>query len=217
MVARLGIFGGTFDPIHNGHIVAALAAREQLQLDEVVMMVAADPWQKRGAVSASANARLELVRVACADVDGLRASGMEILRGGPTYTFDTVEAMRAQAIADAADSARTAETGSGAEAGAVPEIVVILGADTASRVDAWHRAHELAQSVSLAVVTRAGTPLELDHLSSAWTIVAVAMPALEISSTDIRQRIRAGRSIAGLVPSEVVRGIRSASLYTSEL
>ena len=58
MVARLGIFGGTFDPIHNGHIVAAIAAREQLELDEVVMMVAADPWQKRGAVSASANARL---------------------------------------------------------------------------------------------------------------------------------------------------------------
>src|SRR3954453_18178183 len=83
---RIGIFGGTFDPPHNGHLVAALAARHQLALDHVLMVVAGDPWQKRGTVMADAATRLALVECACEGIDGLVPSDVEVQRDGPTYT-----------------------------------------------------------------------------------------------------------------------------------
>ena len=87
---RLGVFGGTFDPVHVGHLVAAVEARYQLDLDRVLFVVAGDPWQKRGQVVAPADARFAMVAGAIADVDGFEASTIELDRSGPTYTIDTV-------------------------------------------------------------------------------------------------------------------------------
>ena len=186
---RLGILGGTFDPVHTGHLVAALEARNQLDLDRVLLVVAGDPWQKRGIVVAPAAARYEMVVAAIEGIDGLEASRQEIDRDGPTYTIETVEAL------------------------IEPDrrIFLIVGADVASRLDGWHRADDLRHAVTLAVVTRGDDEAPA---VPGWNAEAVTMPRLDISSTEIRRRIPADAPIDGLVPPGAVRVIRSQRLYT---
>src|SRR2546421_8283300 len=96
MPERLGVFGGTFDPIHVGHLVTAVNVRHSLRLDRVLLVVAHDPWQKAGTVVAPAADRLAMVQAAVADVPGLEASDLELGRGGPTYTADTLAELRRQ-------------------------------------------------------------------------------------------------------------------------
>ena len=189
---RVGIFGGTFDPIHHGHIVGALSARHQLNLDVVMMMVAADPWQKRDQVHASALDRFELVQLACQEIDGLIASDLELLRDGPTYTIDTVELLES----------------------VERELVLIVGEDAASNVASWHRWPELQAKVTIAVLNRPGSRHDSNGDPSGLGI-AVQMPDLAISSSEIRRRIASRAPIDGLVPLAVVHRIALGDLYNS--
>jgi nicotinate-nucleotide adenylyltransferase len=191
-VERLGILGGTFDPVHVAHVAAAIAARDELGLDRVLVVVAPDPWQKHGRVCAPADARYDMVAAAVDGIDRLIASRLELDRPGPTYTIDTVETL----LGEAPDRA----------------ILVIVGADVAAGLDDWHRAPHLRDVVTVAVVDRdderqSGPP-------PGWRTVRVHMPRLDVSSTELRRRIAAGEPVDGLIPPAAERVIRARGLYT---
>jgi nicotinate-nucleotide adenylyltransferase len=192
-VERLGLLGGTFDPIHIAHLVAATAARDQLELDRVLVVVAGDPWQKQGRVCASAKDRYEMVAAAIHGVDGLEASRIEIDREGPTYTVDTVERLLADHDC---------------------ELFLIVGSDVAASLDSWHRADALQQAVTLAVVDREDVAPSVPP--AGWRSVRVHMPRLDVSSTDLRRRVEAGESIDFLVPLPAARVLRERGLYTGQ-
>jgi len=191
-VARLGLLGGTFDPVHVAHLAAAVAALDQLALDRVLMIVAGDPWQKHGQVCAPAEDRFAMVEAAIDGAKGLEASRLEIDRPGPTYTIDTVESLRV-------DSPGT-------------EMFLIVGSDVAASLDSWHRADALRAEVTLAIVDREDAVPAV--ASAGWQFVGVRMPRLDVSSTDLRRRIRAGESVDFLVPTAAARVLRARGLYT---
>jgi len=189
---RTGIFGGTFDPVHVGHLVAATWAREALGLDRVLLVVANVPWQKAGARSVTpAEDRFRVVAAAVEGVDGLEASRMEIDRGGPSYTADTLRQLREEAP----------------EA----EPYVIVGADVAAELDTWRRVDEIRKACTLVVVDRGGVPPGQDL--AGWRVERVPIPALDISSSELRQRLAEGRSVDFLVPEAAIRCIRRLDLY----
>ena len=188
---RIGIFGGTFDPPHIGHLVAATEARTALDLDVVLMVVANEPWQKVGTRPLSPAAdRLALVEAAVAGAEGLEVSDLELRRGGSSYTADTVADVAA------------------AEPGA--ELFVILGHDAAVGFTTWERYQEVADGATLVVVDRPGTEAPVDPRFR-WRRIDI--PELEISSTDLRQRVAEGRSIAYLTPDPVAWEIERRGLY----
>jgi nicotinate-nucleotide adenylyltransferase len=189
---RLGLFGGTFDPPHLGHQVVATQARELLELDHVLWMVANDPWQKTGERSPSpAAARLEMVGAAVEDLEGQVACSMEVDRGGPTYTYDTVVELK-RVHPDA-------------------EIVVVLGRDTAAGLPGWHRADELRSLARIAYVERPGS--EGLQLPPGWNVERLEVPVVGISSTEMRSRLADGRPIVSLVRPQVVTVARRHGLY----
>ena len=192
-VERLGLLGGTFDPVHIAHLVAAVAARDQLKLDRVLVVVAGDPWQKRGRVCAPAEARFEMVAAAIEGVARLEASRIEIDREGPTYTVDTVETLLATGDC---------------------ELFLIVGSDVAASLDSWHRASDLQASVTLAVVDREDVAPSIPP--AGWRSVRVHMPRLDVSSTDLRRRIAAGESVDFLVPWPAAQVLRQRGLYTGQ-
>lgn len=188
---RIGIFGGTFDPPHIGHLVAALDARAALDLDVVLLVVANVPWQKVGSRAISlADDRLAMVRAASAGAEGVEVSDLELRRGGDSYTADTLADVRR----DEPDA----------------ELFVILGRDAAAGFTTWERYEEVAQLATLVVVDRPGPPVELDP-RFAW--VRVDIPELELSSTELRERVAAGRSIRYLVPDGAAAVIEGRGLY----
>lgn len=188
---RLGILGGTFDPIHIAHIVSASECRAVLGLDRVDLVVAGDPWQKRDDVVLPAAIRLELVELAVDGIEGLAASGIEVDRPGPTYTADTLEALAAPGR----------------------DLFLILGADLPSALLSWHRCERIRELATLVVVARAGEQ-HAEPPGEGWRVERVDIPRLDVSSTDIRARVAAGRPIDGLVPVPVVRRIAALDLYT---
>jgi nicotinate-nucleotide adenylyltransferase len=199
-VERLGILGGTFDPVHVAHLAAAAAARDQHGLARVLVVVAGDPRQKRGRVCAPAEARYEMVAAAIDGVEGIEVSRLEIDRSGPTYTIDSVETLRREAPSR--------------------ELFLIVGRDVAASIETWHRADELRAAVTLAIVDRedgapsvtaSGTPLATPP---GWRTVRVGMPRLDVSSTELRRRIAAGESIDFLIPPPAARVLRARGLYT---
>lgn len=190
-VRRIGVFGGTFDPPHIGHLVAAVDAHQALGLDVVLFVVANVPWQKVGSRELTPAAdRLAMVDAAVADRPGLEVSDIEIRRGGDSYTADTLAALHE------------------AEPGA--ELYLILGNDAAAGFSTWERHEEVASSSHLVVVDRPGTPTPIDD-GFRWTRVDI--PELEISSTELRERVAAGRTIDYLTPPGVVSYIRERGLY----
>lgn len=202
MGQRIGIFGGTFDPIHVGHLVAAVNAKHTLGLDRVILVVANVPWQKAGErVVTSAEDRYALVKAAVGDVEGLEAGRQEIDRGGESYTADTL----AEIAAD------TAEVGNGGA-----ELFLVVGADVASELGSWERLEEVKALATLVVVNRPGTgrPEGLD--GEGWRVEDVTVPNLEISSTDLRRRAADGRPLDYLVPQAAVRVIRARGMYAGE-
>ncbi len=185
---RIGILGGTFDPVHVGHLMDAAAARYQLGLDRVLIVVARDPWQKRDRVIAPAEVRYEMVVAAIDGAEGFEASRIELDRAGPTYTVDTVEALVSPER----------------------ELFLVVGSDVAAGLPTWHRVDDLRELVTLAIVDRDGQP---SPDLSGWRVVHVAAPRLELSSTDLRRRVAAGEPVEFLVPVPAARILNAYGLY----
>lgn len=185
------MFGGTFDPVHNGHLAAAVEARDRLHLDQLIVVPAADPWQKRGRVVAGAEDRYAMVEAAFADVDRVTVSRIELDRDGPTYTVDTLRAL----------------------AGADRELVLVVGADAARTLTTWRAIDEIRELAELALVTRAGDECPPPP-GAGWRAGIVEITRLDISSTDLRERLAAGRAVDGLVPPAVIHEMTRRRLYT---
>jgi nicotinate-nucleotide adenylyltransferase len=190
---RLGVFGGTYDPVHIGHVVVAVEARSQLGLDRVLLVVAGDPWQKRGKVVASAVDRLALVDAAVDGIEGVEASAIEIERDAPSVTAETLEALSAPDR----------------------ELFLVLGADAVANMGTWRRLEETRHLATVVVVERAGDA-HAEPPGPGWRVERVAIPRLDIASTDLRERLQSGRPVDGLVPPAVARTIRSRGLYTDD-
>jgi nicotinate-nucleotide adenylyltransferase len=189
---RIGLFGGTFDPVHIGHLVAATWAQETLGLDRLLLVVANVPWQKAGTRAVTpAEDRFAMVQAAVAGVAGLEASRMELDRGGPSYTIDTVREI-------------VASTPS-------VHLYVIVGADVAAELDTWEEADELRAVVTLVVVDRGGVGPDEDP--PGWRTQRLRIPALDISSSQLRQRLAEGHPVDFLIPEPAIRCIRQLNLY----
>ena len=199
---KLGVLGGTFDPIHLGHLAAAKAARSALALDRVLFVPAGDPWLKAGATISAGQYRLAMVRAAIEGVEAYEASAVEVDRPGPTYTEVTL--------------AQLQET-----YGPATELHFIVGADTVNDLARWHAPAEVLARCSLVVMGRpAQGELDLQSLDriangAAERAVAVDLD-VEVSATEIRRRAAAGESLAGLVPDAVERYIREHQLYKEQ-
>ena len=190
---RIGLFGGTFDPPHVGHLVTAVNVRHALNLDIVILMVANDPWQKTGSRDVTtAEDRFAMVEAAVSVVDGVVAGRDEIDRGGPSYTADTLMAL--------------AEKHPGAE------LFTIVGDDAAAGLTSWTRVEQVADYSQLVVVDRPGVAVELPKQFN-W--LRVESPRLEVSSTDLRSRFSDGRPLDYLVTEPVLHVIEQRGLYGS--
>lgn len=188
---RIGVFGGTFDPPHVGHLVTAVNVRHALDLDLLILMVANVPWQKVGSRPITpADDRLAMVAAAVADVPGLVAGDHEIRAGGPSYTADTLIAL--------------GEEYPGAE------LFTVVGDDAAAGIRSWERADEVVARSHLVVVDRPGEPVELDP-DIDW--IRVEVPRLDVSSTDLRARCSDGRPLDYLVTDDVLAVIAERRLY----
>jgi nicotinate-nucleotide adenylyltransferase len=177
--------------VHVGHLVAAVNARHALGLDLVLMVVANQPWQKVGARPLSPAAdRLAVVEAAVEGVDGLEASRLEIDRGGLSYTADTLEELEAL------------------HPGA--EMYLIVGSDLVGELSAWERVEEVRRRARLVVVNRPGVRGESPP---GWSLDTVDIPALDVSSTDLRARAADGRPLDFLVPPAAIRRIRERRMY----
>ena len=190
---RIAILGGTFDPIHIGHLVAAVWTRHALDIDRVLLMVANEPWQKTPTRRITpAEDRFAMAAAAVDGIEWLEASRMEIERGGPSYTIDTARELTA----------------------ATPgvELFLVVGADVASQLQTWHHVDELVPLVTLVVVDRGGVAAvpALDH----WTVEHVKIPSLEISSSELRARLAEGDPVDFLVPAAAVDCIFERRLYS---
>ncbi len=191
--ARVGLFGGTFDPPHVGHLVAAVNVRHALALDLVVLMVANIPWQKEGTRRLTpALDRFAMVQAAVADVPGLIAGRTEIDQGGPSYTAETLAALSVE------------------YPGA--ELFTIVGDDAAGGFTTWERYDEVVERSALVVVDRPGVPMTLPA-DIEW--IRVEVPHLEVSSTDLRSRFVDGRPLDYLVTEPVLDVIHERSLYAT--
>ena len=194
---RLGVLGGTFDPLHYGHLALARAAVESCSLSRLVIVPAGEPWQKSGRRISAASERLEMVKLAVANQQGVDVSALEVDRCGPSYTVDTLASL------------------SGLYPGA--EFLLVLGADVLARFLHWHRPRRILELAQIVAARRpAAKGMEgLDDVATqlgsrlSW----LPMPPIDISSTDIRRRVVAGSVIRGLVPPAVEEFIRQRSLY----
>ena len=192
---RIGLFGGTFDPPHIGHVLTGQRVAEARSLDEVLMVVANDPWQKSGSRHITpASVRLRMVDQACfwsrQPKTVLKPSSVEISAGGPSYTADTL-----RTLAERSENAT---------------FEVIVGSDAASQLHTWHDAEWLAENVQFVAVQRGG---QRAVPAAGFSVAEVDLPLLEVSSTSIRQRVEAGLSIDHLCPAPVVSLIAAYGLY----
>ena len=188
---RIGLFGGTFDPPHVGHLVTAVNVRHALDLDRVILMVANVPWQKTDDRRiTAAEHRYAMVSAAVADVPGLQAGRDEIDHGGPSYTADTLATLARQ------------------HPGAT--LFTIVGDDAAAGFETWDRFEDVANRSTLVVVDRPGDPVTL---SAQFEWERVEVPRLDVSSTDLRRRFRDGRPADFLITGPVLDVIESRSLY----
>lgn len=193
MTRRVGLLGGTFDPPHLGHLVVAECARVELDLDEVRLLVANDPYQK--ATTSPTEDRVAMVRAAIADDDHLALDLSELERDGPTYTADT--------LAELTDRE--------------PEVAwyFVLGEDAAAGLPTWHRVEEAFALATFVVVTRPGDAAP-DPARLPGALVHLEIPQLEVSSTQLRERFAAGRATRYLVPLGVDAYVRAHGLYRDD-
>jgi nicotinate-nucleotide adenylyltransferase len=192
---RVGIMGGTFDPIHHGHLVAASEVADRFSLDEVVFVPTGRPWQKEEGVS-SAEDRYLMTVIATASNPRFGVSRVDIDRDGPTYTVDTLREFRAAYGVDT-------------------QLFFITGADALGKILSWKDADRIFELAHLVGVTRPGFDLSDDHLPDD-AVSLIAVPAMAISSTACRERVAAGHPVWYLVPDGVVQYIAKRGLYRKE-
>ena len=191
---RIGLFGGSFDPVHVAHVALARQALDQLALDSVRWMPVGEPWQK-SRVLAPPEHREAMVRLAMADEPRYGLERAELDRAGPTYTLDTVRALRA----------------------AEPDVdwTLVLGEDQFAGLHTWHGWRELLASARLAVAGRPGTGTAPHADVAAAAHDRVALPPMTVSSSEVRARLAEGLSIDGFVPDAVARYIARHQLYAT--
>lgn len=188
---RLGVFGGTFDPPHIGHLAAAEAARLALDLDRVLFVVASVPWQKVASQPVSPPFdRLALVRAAVAELDGFEVSALEVDRGGESATAETLTALTAEER----------------------ELFLIVGSDLAGSLDTWRNPDVIRSLATVAVVARLGGA-GAGEPPPRWNWVAVEGPGIEVSSTHVRRWLAEGRALGSVLSRPVAAEIERRGLY----
>jgi nicotinate-nucleotide adenylyltransferase len=185
---KVGILGGTFDPIHIGHLIAASAVYESLNLDSIVFMPAGDPWQKRDRELSTGQHRLEMVKLAISDDTRFSASDIEINRSGPSYAIDTIRHWK--------------------NANPDHELFWIVGSDALSGIPSWHEWEAFVSEVTVVAVNRIG-----QNSSVPFEVTYVEMPEVRISATELRNRFTQGQDTRYLVPQSVSEYILSQDLY----
>lgn len=208
---RVGILGGTFDPIHFGHLAAARVGQDALALTDVRFIPSHHPPHRPHAPSASGEARLAMIEIAIAGLPGWRASDLELRRQGTSYTYDTLAALQAEGLSPS-------------------QIFFILGADAFAEIRTWSRFPAVLDTAHFVVIARHGTtlqqiPAHVPELTSRLAappdavrsnrthVVFIEADTPDISATDIRERVQAGRDISDLVPPEVAAFIARHGLY----
>jgi nicotinate-nucleotide adenylyltransferase len=192
-VRRIGVMGGTFDPIHLGHLIAATEALHAFELDRVIFVPTGQPWQKSN--YSDAEDRFMMTSLAAAMHPCFAVSRMELDRKGATYTADTMRELRRFHG---------------------PEVTLffIAGADAVAKVGTWKKVEELAEEAEMIAVTRPGYDLDELPNDPSWPKVhLMEMPGIDISASDLRARVRAGRPIDFMVPPTVARYIQEHGLY----
>lgn len=196
---RVGVFGGSFDPVHLGHLILAEQCREQAGLDRVLFIPAGIPPHKLGRTLSDAKHRVEMLRLATAGVDEFEVLTIEVDRPGPSYTVHTLEQLRQEAPQH--------------------EYVLLMGPDMLLDFPTWKEPRRILELARIAVAHYPQAPLRLPEAELSFTqllrdrLVEVLMPAVAIRATDIRGRVRTGRSIRFLVPAAVECYIREHGLY----
>ncbi len=198
---RLGLLGGTFDPVHRGHLALARAAGDELGLDEVLFLPAGQPWRKAGQMIASNEHRLAMLRRALEGEAAFQVSRLELERAGPSYTADTLEALRDDRPED--------------------ELFFLLGEDALMDLPNWSRPPRILELARLAVARRAdSSPEALEEAERRLPglgerVVWLKMSVVAVSATEIRERVREGQPIGDLLPATVEEYIRKQGLYST--
>lgn len=185
MTSRIGLLGGTFDPIHNGHIAIAKTAIQQLKLDKLLLIPAGNPWQK--SEFSESKHRLEMVKKAGNDLEKVEVSDIEVNKTGPTYTFETLQELHKKYPNS--------------------ELILILGSDAVAGFDTWKEPNLVKTLARIYVVQRAG------DFTQDWHFDRIQMPPIEISSTEIREKVKNNESISEIVPKLVNEYISANGLY----
>jgi nicotinate-nucleotide adenylyltransferase len=200
---NIGVLGGTFDPIHMGHLIVAEEVRTRLNLAEVLFVPAGQPWLKPGSSTSAAEHRVEMVRLAITDKPYFKLSTMEIERPGPSYTVDTIAELQGQL---------------GAEA----ELFFILGCDSLAGLPQWRESFRLIKMCRLVAVPRVGyavpdlKSLEVAISGLSQRVILMDKPEIDISASGIRNQVAQGLSIRHLVPQPVDEYIRQHKLYLTQ-
>ena len=197
---KIGVFGGTFDPIHLGHLIVADEARETLGLDEVLFIPAGRPWVKAGTLVSAACHRMATVAIADRPTPWFRALDLDVKRPGPTYTVDTLLELRSR-LGEKAD------------------LYLILGLDSVQDMARWHQPAQIFELCTVVGMSRPGV-LDLDHAAledvatnAAARVILLEGPQVSLSGTDLRRRVGEGRSITYRVPEAVEAYIYEHGLY----
>jgi nicotinate-nucleotide adenylyltransferase len=190
VLRRIGLFGGSFDPVHNAHLALARQALDQLKLDELRWVPVGQAWQKARAMT-PATQREAMLRLAIEGEPRFVLERCELQRAGPSYTLDTLRELQS------------------ATPGA--HWFLLIGQDQYRNLHTWHGVDELLQRVTLAVAQRPGEPAAAD--ARVAPMVVLAMPPMDIAATDIRRRVAEGADISALVPPAVALYIRQQGLY----
>ena len=200
---NIGVLGGTFDPIHMGHLIIAEEVKARLNLTETLFVPAGQPRLKADNLISPAEHRVEMVRLAIADEPYFKLSTMEVERTGPTYTVDTMAELKGQL-------------------GAGDKLFFVLGWDNLAQLPQWREPSQLVRMCRLVPVPRVGYPspdfnsLEAAIPGLSQSVILLDTPQIEISSSEIRDRVARGLPVRHLVPEAVGRYIKRHKLYVTE-